>query len=268
MRSRSTGAPATIGRVLDLSDKTVLITGASKGIGAATASALGAAGASVIAHYGSDEAGAREATREIPSERKHLIRLDLSRPAAGRAIWRSALRWRSPIDVVVINAATMLETPLDATDGEWDTAWRQILRVNVVEAASLMRGAVGHFCEQGGGILITLSSSAAQRGASSPTLGGYAASKAAVKAMTQTIASAYAGEGVLAYLVAPGVVRTRMSEAAAADLGGEAAVTARLPMRSWVPPAEIGDLVALLATGRCRHLSGATLDMNGANYIR
>jgi len=87
-------------------------------------------------------------------------------------------------------------------------------------------------------------------------------------ASTKTIARAYAKENILAYIVAPGVVRTRLSENFAATQGGEAAVTANLAMGEWVPPGDIAELVAFLATGRCRHLSGATLDVNGASYVR
>ena len=87
-------------------------------------------------------------------------------------------------------------------------------------------------------------------------------------ASTKTIARAYAKENILAYIIAPGVVRTRLSENFAATQGGEAAVTASLAMGEWVPPGDIAELVAFLATGRCRHLSGATLDINGASYVR
>jgi NAD(P)-dependent dehydrogenase (short-subunit alcohol dehydrogenase family) len=64
------------------------------------------------------------------------------------------------------------------------------------------------------------------------------------------------------------VVRTRLSESFAATQGGEQAVTASLAMGEWVPPTDIAELVAFLATGRCRHLTGATLDVNGATYVR
>ena len=87
-------------------------------------------------------------------------------------------------------------------------------------------------------------------------------------AATKTVARAYAKENILAYIVAPGVVRTRLSETFAATQGGEAAVTASLAMGEWVPPGDIASLVTFLATGSCRHLSGATLDVNGASYIR
>ena len=96
----------------------------------------------------------------------------------------------------------------------------------------------------------------------------YGASKAAIHAATQTTARAFARDGILAYVIAPGVVRTRMSEEFAETQGGEEQITAGLAMGAWVPPDEIGDLVVFLATGAVRHLSGATLDINGASYIR
>jgi 3-oxoacyl-[acyl-carrier protein] reductase len=253
---------------VELADRTILVTGASKGIGAAIARALGERGAAVVAHFGSDEAGAAEATAAIPHERKLLVQADLADAEAPARLWREAVAWRGGVDVLVNNAAIMSESALEAPDEEWSRTWDEMLRVNVVAPANLMRDAVRHFGERGGGTLITLSSWAAQRGAGNPKLVGYAATKAAVRSMTQTIARNYAARGVLAYVVAPGIVRTRMSEISAASTGGEEALTAGLAMREWVPPAEVADLVCFLATGRVRHLTGATLDVNGASYIR
>jgi NAD(P)-dependent dehydrogenase (short-subunit alcohol dehydrogenase family) len=113
-----------------------------------------------------------------------------------------------------------------------------------------------------------MSSWAAQRGSGNPHLLAYAASKAALKAATQTIARAHAADGVLAYVIAPGMVRTQMSVDAAAQSGGEAGTSATLAMGEWVPPEEIGELIVYLAGGTRRHLSGATFDVNGASYIR
>jgi NAD(P)-dependent dehydrogenase (short-subunit alcohol dehydrogenase family) len=255
--------------MLDLQGKTVLLTGASKGIGAATARILGEAGAHVIAHYGSDEAGAKEATRAIPQERALLVPADLANSKAVETLWQKALAWRGRIDVIVNNAAIFLnEGGIDDDDEEWDRVWDVTMRVNVLAPARLLRLAVRHFRDGGGGIAITISSWNAQRGSTNPRTIAYAASKAAIRAATQTIARGYAKDGVLAYVVAPGVVRTRMSLDSAANLGGEAVVTAGLAMGEWVPPEEIGYMVAFLATGRVRHLSGATLDVNGASYVR
>jgi NAD(P)-dependent dehydrogenase (short-subunit alcohol dehydrogenase family) len=252
----------------DLMDRTILVTGASKGIGAEIVRVLGEGGAFVIAHYRTDESGVRAATAAIPDERKLLVAADLADPDAPGRLWAEALDWRGGVDTFVNNAALMAESPLEAADAEWNRTWETTLRVNVLAAASLMRDAVRHFQERGGGVLVTLSSWAAQRGAGNSNLVAYAASKAAVKAIAQTIARNHAADGILSYIVAPGVVRTRMSELAAASRGGEEAVTATLAMGEWVPPAEVAELVAFLAAGRLRHLTGATLDINGASYIR
>lgn len=253
----------------DLAGKTVLVTGASKGIGAAIAGILGAEGAAVVAHYRGDQAGVEAALLETPPERKHFLAADQANPAAMDGLWEAALAWRGQIDVVVLNAAIMewtggIEDEIEA----WDAAWSRQWAVNVLGPARLMRHAVRHYKARGGGILITVSSWAAQRGVTNPSMIAYAASKAAIKAAAQTVARGYAKDGILSYIVAPGVVRTRMSEDFAALQGGEDKVTAGLAMGEWVPPSDIGYLVAFLATGRSRHLTGATLDVNGASYVR
>ncbi len=252
----------------DLGGKTILLTGASRGIGAATARELGAAGAHLVAHYGSYREGAEEATAAIPAERKLLVAADLSRAGASRELWREALAWRGRIDVVIANAGIAPETPFDGSDDDWDAGWAETLQVNLLEPASLLREAVRHYRDTGGGIVISLSSWAAQRGSAIASLPAYAASKAAVRNLTQTIARNYAADGVLAFVVAPGIVETRMSAISAVARGGIDAVNAALALGEMVPPEEVARLIAFLATGTSRHLTGSTIDMNGASYIR
>lgn len=255
--------------MFDLTGKTILVTGASKGIGAAIVDALGRQGADVIAHYGSDRKGAETATAGIAKARVKLIGADLSKPGAADRLWGEALAWKGRIHVLVCNAAIMaFEGGFDDPDPVWEKTWAETLQVNVKAPADLMRGAVRHYRQAGGGILITISSWNAQRGSTNPATIAYAASKAAVMAATKTVARAYAKENILAYVVAPGVVRTRLSERFAASLGGEQAVTANLAMGEWIPPSDVASLVTYLATGTCRHLTGATLDVNGASYVR
>jgi NAD(P)-dependent dehydrogenase (short-subunit alcohol dehydrogenase family) len=254
--------------VTDLSGKTILLTGASGGIGSVTAGILGAAGAAVIAHYAGDCAAAERATSEVPADRKLLLGADFRQPGAARDLWSRALAWRGRIDVLVNNAAIMPDNPIDGTDEQWDAAWAQILQVNVVEPASLIRDAVRHYRAAGGGVIITLSSWSGQQGSAIPQLSAYAATKAAIKAVTQTVARVHAADGVLAYVVAPGLVRTPLTEISAKFRGGEEAVRKILPLGDMVPPAEVGELIAFLASGTCRHLTGATLDINGAAYVR
>jgi NAD(P)-dependent dehydrogenase (short-subunit alcohol dehydrogenase family) len=252
-----------------LEGKTVLVTGASKGIGSAIAASVAADGAHVVAHYGRDRAGAEAALMAAPQSAKTFLASNQEDPTTMDALWESALAATGRIDCVVLNAAVMLaEGGIDDVDAAWDKAWDRQWRVNVLSPARLMRNAVRHFRANGGGVLVTISSWVAQRGSGSPATIAYAASKAALKAAAQTVARGYAKEGVLSYIVAPGVVRTRMSEDFAAIQGGEEKITSGLAMGEWVPPSDIGALVAFLATGRIRHLTGATIDVNGASYVR
>jgi NAD(P)-dependent dehydrogenase (short-subunit alcohol dehydrogenase family) len=254
---------------MELEGKRILLTGASKGIGAETARLLGEAGASLIAHYGTDEAGARAATAAIPPERKLLVQADLAKLDDVERLWQAATEWRGAVDVFINNAATMIfDGGLEEDLEHWDHAWEESMQVNVLAPARLLRRAVRDFRGSGGGTIITISSWAAQRGVGNPATIAYAASKAAIKAATQTVARNYAHEHIYAYIIAPGVVRTRLSEQFARSQGGEDKVTAGLAMGRWVEPLEIAELVRFLCRGTSPSLSGGTIDINGASYIR
>jgi NAD(P)-dependent dehydrogenase (short-subunit alcohol dehydrogenase family) len=253
----------------NLTGKTILVTGASKGIGAATAARLGAAGASVVAHFASDREGAEHATRDIEASRKRLVAADFGKLNEVEYLWDEAEAWNGRVDVVVNNAAIMLfDGGVGIELDDWDRIWEQTLAVNVLATGRLLRRAVRHYLDQGGGSIVTISSWAAQKGVTNSDNIAYGASKAAAQNMTQTISRAYAKDGILAYCIAPGVVRTRLSEQFAASQGGEALITDGLAMREWVPPTDIAETVTFLASGVAKHLTGATLDLNGASYIR
>ena len=252
----------------DLSGKTILVTGASRGIGAAVAKACATAGAHVISHYNSNTNGAIENMADIPESNKSFVMQNLSEPGSGRQLWRKAIKESKKIDIFINNAAVNIETPFDSKVDEWDKGWLETFQVNVYEPANIMKEALTHFQELGAGVIISMSSWSGQRGSALPTLPAYAASKAAVKDLTQTIAKNYAKEGVLAYVISPGIVKTRMSDLAAVVRGGEESMKSQLVMGELVKPSELGELVVFLASGACRHLTGATIDVNGASYIR
>jgi len=253
-----------------LEGKTILVTGASKGIGASIAGELGAQGARVIAHYGRDRAGAEAALAALPEERRALVGADLAAEGGADTLFAAALDAAGGrIDGVVNNAAVMvLDGGIEDDDAAWERVWRETFEVNVHAAARVLRLAVRHFLETGGGEIVGISSWAAQKGVTNPRSIAYAASKAAIKAALQTVATAYSGRGIHTYVIAPGVVDTQMSRDFAETQGGRAVVEARLAMGEFVPPEEIARLSAFLLSGRCRHLSGGTIDINGASYIR
>lgn len=249
--------------------KTILVTGASKGIGAAVARTLGDQGAYVVLHYGKDRAGAETAASAIPANRKLLVQADMKRNDEAEQLWKKALAWRGKLDVFVNNAAVMLENgPVDASDEEWDSVWAETLQVNLLAPARLMRESVRYFRENGGGIIISFSSWAGQRGSTNPGAFAYGASKAAIKALTKSVARNYAREGILAYIIAPGLIHTQMSETFMRSQGGKEKIFRDLAMGEWGTPQEVADIVAFLASGKARYMSGATLDVNGASYIR
>jgi NAD(P)-dependent dehydrogenase (short-subunit alcohol dehydrogenase family) len=256
----------------DLTGRTVLLTGASKGIGAATAEAMIAAGARLIAHYGSDRAGAEAATSGAADGQVTLVQADLSGPDGAEHLYAAAKEalGSSRLDVLVNNAGIMFQTGgIEDDRDDWDKAWSTSMEVNVYSPAKLMRSVVSDWLTSDHkGSVIGIGSWVTTRGTANPGAIAYAASKAAIAAATKTVARNYADRGILAYVIAPGPVATKMSLDSAAKTGGVEAVTAGLPLGEMIPPSEIADLAVFLASGRARHLTGATIDVNGAAYIR
>ncbi len=249
-----------------LAGRTVLLTGASGGIGAATATTLAAAGAHVIAQYRTHDAAAREALSAAPAARTHLLAANLNSAEGARALWLAASKWRA-VDVLVANAAVNPDSPMNGSDQEWDAGWELAMRVNVIGAAALIREAVRSFAERGSGNVIVLSSWAAEQGSRILDSSAYAASKAAIRSLAQTFARQYARSGVSVHIVAPGVVAGGMGTAGMDDVAFRR-VADGLAMGRHVAPQEVADLIAFLATGACSSLTGGTVDLNGASYIR
>jgi NAD(P)-dependent dehydrogenase (short-subunit alcohol dehydrogenase family) len=250
-----------------LSGRTVLLTGASGGIGAVAARALADANATVIAQYRTSDEDARSAVEKLPDEQKLLLRAELGTPEAARALWRSALDWGRPIDVLVLNAAVIPDTPVDGPDELWDAGWQEALQVNVIGAGALMREAVRYFVTRQTGTVIVLSSWAAEQGSRIKDVSSYAASKAAIRNLAQTFARTYVRQGLRVYVLAPGVVNAGMA-IAGMDESTRQSVAEGLAMGRHVEADEIASLVAFLASDACPSLTGATLDINGASYIR
>jgi 3-oxoacyl-[acyl-carrier protein] reductase len=233
----------------------ILLTGASRGIGAAARAALEARGARVIGQ-------ARQARG--PAD----LAADFSAPEAAQALWEAALeRSGGAIDVLVNNAGLFAANPLDAADGAWLEAWEETLRINLTSAAKLSRFAVRHWRARGvGGRIVHVASRAGHRG-DSPAHWHYAASKGGMLALHKTIARHYAGEGILSFAIAPGFTDTAMAGDYLASRGG-AGLLADIPLGRVATPEEIAALIVFCALDAPPSLTGATLDANGASYVR
>lgn len=260
--------------MIDLAGKVVLVTGGSRGIGAAAVRALTAAGADVVLHFGHRRDAAAAVAASVADHaarapgvgRCLLIDGDLEDPAVPARLWASAVAWQGRIDVLVNNAAVAEAAGIDETTAQWSAVWDRTLRVNVIAAADLCREAIGHFRSRGGGAIINVASRAAFRGDDPPYM-QYAASKGALVALTKSIARGFAADGIVAYGIAPGWVRTEMAEPTIAARG-LAALTHDIPMGDMAPPDEVAQVITFLASGLARHATGTTIDINGASYVR
>jgi NAD(P)-dependent dehydrogenase (short-subunit alcohol dehydrogenase family) len=231
----------------------ILLTGASRGIGAAALEALTSSGHRVAGHSTRGGNG--------------LIAGDLADPASPRLIWQAALdQLDGRIDVLVNNAGIYEGVADDASDEEWHAAWARTLTVNLQASADLCRLAVGHFRKLGGGRIVNVASRAAFRG-DSPSHWHYAASKSAMIGMTKTIARGYAAENILSFAVAPGFTVSEMTEEYLRGRGG-AAIVADIPLGRVTNTAEVAEAIRWLAIDAPAASTGSVIDLNGASYVR
>jgi NAD(P)-dependent dehydrogenase (short-subunit alcohol dehydrogenase family) len=251
--------------MIDLTGKTILVTGASRGIGATTALTLSQAGASVILHYSAGKAEIEAVVATLAGD-YCCVQSDLSTLSGAIELWQTALAWNGKIDVLVNNAAVMPRAGVEADWDTWSTTWQTTVQVNLIAVADLCREAVNHFKTGGGGIIINIASRAAFRG-DDPDFMHYAASKGGVVALTRSIARGFAQDKILAFTIAPGFVRTDRIEQLMQERGVDY-VTHDIPMGEPVPPQEVANVVAFLASGLATHMTGSTIDVNGASYVR
>ena len=253
------------GETPSLSGRVALVTGAAGGIGSAVGRTFIAAGATVILHDVNAGAVAARAAELGPNASS--VSSDLGDPLAVQALWSSAFDMHGRIDVLVNNASTFLDASLELGLDDWVDAWNRTLAVNLVAPAILCRAAIRSYASQpDGGIIINVASVTAHRGAN-PDRWPYGAAKGGIASMTKTIARFYGRQGVTAFAVAPGFVDTPMSRSILDDDGLRAAA-AMTGLGELTQPQDVADVIALLATGRARHATGTTIDVNAAGYCR
>lgn len=245
--------------------KTYLVTGASRGIGAAIARKLLEEGAQVAAHYNSGRGEAGKLAGEFGKDKCFPVRANLEQDAEIDALWQQAVRWKGRLDGLVNNAAVIDSVKPEAELAEWRKSWRRTIQVNALACADLCRHAILHFLENGGGGIVNVASRAAFRG-DLPGSMHYAASKGAVVALTRSIAKGYAKNNILAYIVAPGWVKTQRVMPTLTKAGNEFMLD-EVPMGEPAPPEEIANIAHFLLSGKARHATGATFDINGASYF-
>jgi NAD(P)-dependent dehydrogenase (short-subunit alcohol dehydrogenase family) len=246
--------------------RAVLVTGASRGIGAAIARAFAANGDRVAVHYGAGADRAREVAAALPGDGHVVVGADLADPAAIRRMVEQAAGALGGIDVLVNNAGVIAPHPITETTYEdWQRAWHDTLAVNLVGAANVSWCAVQHMVRGDGGRIVNVASRGAFRG--EPRQPAYGASKAGLVALGQSLARALGPHGIAVTAVAPGFTETDMAAEALAGEQGEAR-RAESPLGRVATPDEVAAAVLFLASPAAELTSGSVLDVNGASHLR
>ena len=249
---------------IDLSGKTVLVTGASRGIGKAIAQMMGEAGAQVILHYNKNRDAAEALAREIGHD-SLCLQANLADPEACVTLFEEAVARVGHLDVLVNNAGISISMPLETPVSTWFKDWTEVMAVNLMSVELLCRKAIMHFQEGKGGRIINIASRAAFRGDETNYM-TYAASKGGMVALTKSIARAFGKDNITAFLIAPGFTRTDMAQEFI-DIYGEGHAVNNLALNRMTEPEDIAPLVVLLASGLADHATGTSIDINAGSYV-
>jgi 3-oxoacyl-[acyl-carrier protein] reductase len=246
--------------------RAVLVTGGSRGIGAAIARVFAAAGDRVAVHYGASRAAADEVAASLTGDGHVVVGADLGDPEAVRAMVAEAAEGLGGLEVLVNNAGVFTPHPItETTYEEWQRAWHDTLAVNLLGAANATWCAVPHMIEAGGGRIVNVSSRGAFRG--EPRSPAYGASKAAIVAFGQSLARALGPHRIAVTTVAPGWTETDMAADTLAGPRGEE-IRAESPLGRVARAEDVARAVLYLASPEAEMASGSVLDVNGASFLR
>jgi NAD(P)-dependent dehydrogenase (short-subunit alcohol dehydrogenase family) len=251
---------------MDFSNKCVLVTGGSNGIGRAVVQAFADRGARVAINYLRDEKAAGELRAALPGGPHPILQADVSDPAAVKTLVDQAADEMGGLDIVVNNAGIADCHPMEETDYDgWQKVWHRTLSINLVGAANVSYCAAQHMMKRGGGRIVNVSSRGAFRG--EPKKPAYGASKAGLNAMSQSMAQALARHGIFVGVVAPGFVETGMVRKVLSGPKGDG-IRNQSPLGRVARPEEVARAVIFLASEGSEFMTGAIIDVNGASYLR
>lgn len=241
--------------------KKALVTGASRGIGEVICSQLLQKGFSVLGTKN------RSAVPDKLLNNDHftVVQTDLSELKSMTKALKSYLI-EDPPNVLINNAGIFLDGDMELIDEEWLSVWNQTIQVNLTSSSLLSKWYING-CIQSGkeGIIINIASRAAFRG-DLQQHAAYAASKGGLAAFTKSIARDFSRKGIMAYTIAPGFIKTEMA-ADAIEQFGEEGLTKGAAFDEMTSPEEVANLVAWLAEGEVKHMSGSTFHINGGSYM-
>ncbi len=251
---------------MNFNEQKVLVTGGSRGIGAAVSLAFARAGATVAIIYRDNRAAAETALARLPGDGHLALAADVADAAAVEAGVGEALAALGRIDILVNNAGIGIYHRLaEVSYRQWQDAWRKTLEANLLGPANLCYCVARHMMAQGGGRIVNISSRGAFRG--EPLKPAYGASKAALNSLSQSLAVALAPHHIFVGAVAPGFVNTELTADRLNSPEGEE-IRAQSPFNRVAQPEDVAHAVLFLASRGAEFSTGTIIDVNGASYLR
>jgi len=250
----------------NFSDKVVMVTGASRGIGQEIARQFAERGARVVVHFHKNREAAEQTRASLAGTSHLIVQADLADATAVAKIAQTAVGEMGKIDVLVNNAGVYEFHPVATTTFEdWRQSWEKTIFTNLMGPAHLSFHVARSMIKNGGGKIINITSRGAFRG--EPDAPAYGASKAGLNAFSQSMAQALAPHNIFMYAVAPGFVETDMAASVLAGPAGDA-IRSQSPLNRVARPAEVARVVLFLAAEGTDYLTGGIIDVNGASYLR
>lgn len=244
-------------------DKNVLITGASRGIGRATAIAFAEAGARVAVHFNRQQEQAEQVRASLPGSGHLVVQADIADPVAVEQMVDKVMAEFGHIDILVNNAATNQPHPLDNSNyQDWQSAWQRIIDTNLVGTANVTYCVARHMIANRAGRIVNVSSRGAFRG--EPANPAYGASKAGLNAFSQSLAQHLAPYNISVMAVAPGFVETERVR----EILDSSNIRQQSPLGRVAHPEEVAYTILFLASEGAEFLTGGIVDINGASYLR
>lgn len=251
---------------MDFTDKKVLITGGSRGIGKATAIAFAERGAQVAINFQKNSRAAKETINQLAGGGHFAAKADISNPNAVQKLVEAVVSEFGKIDIVVNNAGIYAHHPVISSSYEkWQKEWTNHLNVNLIGAANISYCVAHNMIKNGGGRIINVSSRGAFRG--EPEHTAYGASKAGLNSLSQSLAKELGQYGISVAAVAPGFVETDMAADILESKRGDE-IRSQSPLGRVASPEEVAHAILFLASENAEFMTGSIIDVNGASYLR
>lgn len=251
---------------MKFTNKVVLITGGSRGIGRAAAQAFASKGAKVVINYRANLKAAMDTLDSLEGNGHILVKADIGEPAEISAMIEEVVTHFQRLDILVNNAGIFEYHPIDKVDYQtWQEQWQRTININLIGASNVLYCAAQQMIKQGSGRIVNVSSRGAFRG--EPLQPAYGASKAGMNAMGQSLAQALAPYNIFVGTIAPGFVETDMAKSVLEGPNGNS-IRNQSPVGRVARPEEVAHGILFLASEGAEFMTGTILDINGASYLR